>query len=95
MHAATCAQCGAQCEVPFRPTGDKPVYCNNCFKRDDGAGKSSGASSAQFDQINAKLDKILRVLQELEIDEGESPVEDLTVEPGEDEEDSDSDSMSA
>lgn len=35
MHQATCAQCGNRCEVPFRPTGDKPVYCNDCFKRDD------------------------------------------------------------
>ena len=26
-----CSQCGKSCEVPFRPTGDKPVYCNDCF----------------------------------------------------------------
>ena len=32
MHKATCATCGESCEVPFRPTGDKPVYCNNCFR---------------------------------------------------------------
>lgn len=31
MHKATCSDCGATCEVPFRPTGEKPVYCNNCF----------------------------------------------------------------
>ena len=31
MHQAICAQCGKSCEVPFRPTGDKPVYCNACF----------------------------------------------------------------
>lgn len=31
MHKATCSNCGQTCEVPFRPTGDKPVYCNNCF----------------------------------------------------------------
>lgn len=32
----TCDQCGKSCEVPFRPNGDKPVYCNDCFgdKRD-------------------------------------------------------------
>lgn len=28
---ATCAKCGASCEVPFRPTGEKPVYCSDCF----------------------------------------------------------------
>jgi len=31
MYRAVCSQCGQGCEVPFRPTGDKPVYCNNCF----------------------------------------------------------------
>lgn len=33
MHKATCAECGKTCEVPFRPTGDKPVYCNDCFNK--------------------------------------------------------------
>jgi len=32
MHKTTCAQCGKECEVPFEPKGDKPVYCNECFK---------------------------------------------------------------
>lgn len=31
MHQATCSQCGRDCQVPFRPTGSKPVYCSNCF----------------------------------------------------------------
>lgn len=31
MHQATCSECGKRCEVPFRPTGEKPVYCNDCF----------------------------------------------------------------
>ena len=35
MYRATCAKCGQSCEVPFRPNGSKPVYCSNCFKRDD------------------------------------------------------------
>lgn len=38
MHAATCSSCQKNCEVPFRPTGDKPVYCSECFgkqKSDD------------------------------------------------------------
>jgi CxxC-x17-CxxC domain-containing protein len=26
-----CAKCGNACEVPFRPTGDRPVYCRDCF----------------------------------------------------------------
>lgn len=37
MFRATCAKCGASCEVPFRPTGEKPVYCADCFgsRRED------------------------------------------------------------
>ena len=31
MHKATCGDCGNECEVPFEPSGDKPVYCNDCF----------------------------------------------------------------
>ena len=32
MHKATCAECGSSCEVPFRPNGEKPVYCSDCFE---------------------------------------------------------------
>ena len=32
MHKATCGDCGKECEVPFEPSGDKPVYCNECFQ---------------------------------------------------------------
>ena len=31
MHKATCSECNKACEVPFRPSGDKPIYCNDCF----------------------------------------------------------------
>lgn len=30
---ATCSQCRKSCEVPFRPSGDKPVYCADCFSQ--------------------------------------------------------------
>ncbi|MDA8234595.1 MAG: zinc-ribbon domain containing protein [Clostridia bacterium] len=31
MHDATCAACGTQTQVPFRPRNDRPVYCSDCF----------------------------------------------------------------
>jgi CxxC-x17-CxxC domain-containing protein len=31
MFTATCANCGRDAQVPFRPTGSKPVYCSDCF----------------------------------------------------------------
>ena len=30
---AVCDSCGKLCEVPFKPTGEKPVYCNDCYKK--------------------------------------------------------------
>ncbi|MFA5773067.1 MAG: CxxC-x17-CxxC domain-containing protein [Candidatus Paceibacterota bacterium] len=37
MYKAVCDECHKSCEVPFRPSSDKPVYCNDCFasKRKD------------------------------------------------------------
>jgi CxxC-x17-CxxC domain-containing protein len=31
MFSATCASCGREALVPFRPSGAKPVYCSDCF----------------------------------------------------------------
>ncbi|MEA2701445.1 MAG: hypothetical protein QOE22_154 [Candidatus Parcubacteria bacterium] len=32
---AECNSCHKRCQVPFRPNGKKPVYCPDCFNRDD------------------------------------------------------------
>jgi CxxC-x17-CxxC domain-containing protein len=31
MFEAVCAQCGKPARVPFKPRGDRPVYCSDCF----------------------------------------------------------------
>lgn len=31
MFPANCSECGKSCQVPFRPNGEKPVLCDNCF----------------------------------------------------------------
>lgn len=36
MHPAICASCGAETEVPFKPSGDRPVYCFDCFSKNRG-----------------------------------------------------------
>ena len=28
---ATCGSCGKPARVPFKPRGDRPVYCSDCF----------------------------------------------------------------
>ncbi|MDR2655766.1 MAG: zinc-ribbon domain containing protein [Oscillospiraceae bacterium] len=30
---ATCANCGGEARIPFRPREDRPVYCSNCFEK--------------------------------------------------------------
>ena len=31
MFDATCANCGKECKVPFKPRDERPVYCSECF----------------------------------------------------------------
>jgi len=31
LHKAKCADCSKDCEVPFKPSGDRPVYCRECL----------------------------------------------------------------
>ncbi|KAF5425857.1 MAG: hypothetical protein C00003105_01471 [ANME-2 cluster archaeon HR1] len=33
MHKATCADCGEETEVPFVPSPDRPVYCQECYQK--------------------------------------------------------------
>jgi CxxC-x17-CxxC domain-containing protein len=33
MHTVTCAACGVETQVPFKPRGDRPVYCRSCFQK--------------------------------------------------------------
>jgi len=33
MHKAICSNCGVECEVPFKPSGGKPVFCRYCFQK--------------------------------------------------------------
>ena len=77
MHQAICDKCRKECEVPFRPTSGKPVYCNNCFDRPTSSGRPEGRSfqrpsfegsrapdyGEQFAALNSKLDKILNILE--------------------------------
>jgi len=44
LYKAICTDCNKECEVPFRPSEDRPVYCKECFskrKRGDSFKKKS------------------------------------------------------
>lgn len=48
MHDATCGQCGKSCQVPFKPSGSRPVFCGNCFNKEEySAGKERRGSDAR------------------------------------------------
>src|SRR3989344_3618999 len=82
MYDAICSNCGKNCQVPFKPTGSKPVFCSDCFRKNESggfgsrstesSGSQSGASSVELGKINTKLDKIIRILQDLELEEEDS-----------------------
>jgi CxxC-x17-CxxC domain-containing protein len=78
MFKTTCNNCGKECEVPFRPTTGKPVYCSDCFEKMGGRRSDSrrpersdfrapapsfDQNKAQFDALNAKIDRILGLLE--------------------------------
>jgi CxxC-x17-CxxC domain-containing protein len=65
MHKAVCDECGKDCEVPFMPSSDKPIYCRDCFGSKGGGRKSDSPKTdlkMEIDQINAKLSQILGIL---------------------------------
>lgn len=76
MHEVTCDKCKKQCEVPFKPTKGKPVFCSDCFRKDGDSSPRNRfepenrdtasqpeTSPEQLNEINAKLDKILEILK--------------------------------
>jgi len=71
MHKAVCDKCGVNCEVPFKPTSDKPIYCSDCFgEMDQGKGRDnkrsdsgkSDVSIKMLAEINDKLERIMKAL---------------------------------
>ncbi len=70
MHEIICDRCGKTCEVPFRPTAGKPVYCNDCFRKNDNSNEPRRSSNSNnqssgndLREINQKLDKIMKALK--------------------------------
>jgi len=49
MHNVTCGDCGNECQIPFKPKYDRPVYCRDCFK-DHKPQKRSDSGSSRYDR---------------------------------------------
>lgn len=54
MYQAVCADCGRSCEVPFKPSGSRPVLCSQCFK-----GAGSREESGRFERPSFKSAPVL------------------------------------
>jgi len=52
MYKAVCASCGQDCDVPFRPSGDRPVYCSRCF---DEKGRPDSRGSNRSDRGDRRM----------------------------------------
>ncbi len=51
MFPAVCAQCGKETQVPFQPSGDRPVYCSDCFsaqRSSDGGRGGRGSRGSRW-----------------------------------------------
>lgn len=42
LYSVKCANCGKQTQVPFKPTGDRPVYCRDCYMQKRGERSGGG-----------------------------------------------------
>ncbi len=50
MFDVVCAECGKDTRVPFRPSGNRPVYCSECFSQQSdrgGRGSYSGGGGGK------------------------------------------------
>lgn len=78
MYETTCNECGNRAEVPFRPTGSKPILCRDCFRKDDraprgrfdragrgGSGRPKFADKRPFDRGPKRDDMVGKRLSEI------------------------------
>lgn len=54
MFSATCAECKKVCEIPFKPSGSRPVYCSDCFRN---KGENRGGDFSRRDNNSRSFNK--------------------------------------
>ena len=42
LYEVTCASCGKKTQVPFKPSGNRPVYCRDCYMQQRRGGMGGG-----------------------------------------------------
>jgi len=46
MYAVICYECGKDSELPFKPSGNRPVYCKECFAKRKGRTVNPAAATS-------------------------------------------------
>jgi len=57
MHTATCGDCGNECQVPFKPKEDRPVYCRECFQNHRPAPRQGGRFGERSGRFGRRNDR--------------------------------------
>ena len=77
MFSAVCDECGKRCEVPFKPSNNKPIYCSDCFRNKgedrsnfnnppyNNSNSSSSNSSRDLDELKGQLRDMNQKLDKL------------------------------
>lgn len=58
MYKAVCADCSSPCEVPFKPTAERPVYCKECWSRRRAGGNRGNAPQRTPEEVKKALGSI-------------------------------------
>lgn len=59
MHKAVCSKCAKECQLPFRPNGNRAVFCSTCFEDQKNENpekfeRSERSERKSFDPASAK-----------------------------------------
>lgn len=59
MFDAVCSSCGNDCQIPFRPVDGRPVFCSNCFDKQNPTAphKFGGNSFKRLDRGSKQMHK--------------------------------------
>ncbi len=48
MFDTVCSDCSEECQVPFKPTEGRPVYCRDCFQKHRPADRDGGGRRHRY-----------------------------------------------
>lgn len=71
MHKIKCSECGKDSEVPFKPRGDLPVYCRDCFMKKKGI-----TPRPAFGEKKEESNEVAKQAEQVEADSAPEKVKD-------------------